>query len=314
MNALNSFSVVRDLHFYSPEFIEVEQFDRTLSEKGIFIIPYDTSRLVAFVRCEIDVLDATNESRTLWSNPELSFYGYCHIRSFKQSLGNPVQINQRNQVLFQWFPLENVASINGSQVFNNLLGAISATLTEPVKVQLAGPLVTDFSFGFQKYGKFFVVVTIGYFNPAALPAAGVAEFLQPIPNPLDTETTDPSSYKDLGYPDVPVSPPYTEENNDYGESVGGPPLPEEPPAQVPFRIRFSYSGPGADPSPQLTVQYSGPQPTSINTQPVKRGDGYFATIQTASGTFYLPYVGAFATQAQEDAFLETFEFIEFVYD
>lgn len=314
MTALNSFSLATDMYGYMPEMIDVVQESRTLTEKGIFIIPYDIERLVAFVRCEIDVLDAANESRTLWSNPELSFYGYCHVRSYKQSIGNPVQINQRNQILYSWFPQENIGILNGSALYASTLAAIGNLTFEPAKIWLSSPLVTDFSFGFQKYGKFFVIVTIGYFKREVFPDESFADILQQVPNPLDTESTDPSSYKDLGYPEAPISPPYTEENNDYGESTGGEPLPEEPPVNVPFRIRFSYSGPGADPSPQLTVQYSGPQPTSISTQPVKRGDGYFATIQTESGTFYLPYVGAFATQEQEDAFVETFEFIEFVYD
>lgn len=313
MSALNSFSVARDLHGYLAEMIDVEDSGRVLETKGLFIIPYDITRLVAFVRCEIDVLSADNETRTLWSNPELSFYGYCHIRRYKQSVGNPVQINQRNQVLFQWFPQENLGFVNDSRLLESFLIGLTVPFTQPYKIYLSSPLITDFSFGFQKGGKFGVKVTIGYFKRSVFPDPDVADVLQDVPNPEDVKNTDPGTYKDLANPNAIPSPPYVPETDDYGESLPGTPPTEEIPQSVPFRVRYNASGPGFNIQGAVSFPYEGPTPTGILVQPFEINNSFFFRVITASGTVNVPYGQSFVTQEQEDAFLDTFEFVEYVY-
>src|SRR5687768_6382030 len=84
MSQLNSFSVTNDKYAILPELITVEESSRIFSEKGLFIIPYKFAPPVAFVEASCDVMDVSNESRSVWTNPELSFYGYAHTRRFKQ--------------------------------------------------------------------------------------------------------------------------------------------------------------------------------------------------------------------------------------
>lgn len=313
MTALNSFSVTHDLHGYLEELIDVTSSERVLEGKGIFIIPYDVNRLVAFTRCEIDVVATVNETQTLYSNPELSFYGYCHIRRFKQSIGSPVQINQRNQILHHWFPQENMILIDNARVVENIFTGLLIPFVEPYKIYLTSPFVTDLSFGFQKAGKFRVKVSIGYFKRSAFPDPDISDPIQDVPNPEDVKNTDPSQYKDLGDPNTPVSPPYIPGSEDFGESTPGTPPPAELPEGVPFRIRFNASGPGFNDVGALSFQYSGPQPTSINLTPILTDGRYVIRVTNANGTVDLFVRGEFVTPEQNEAFLSTFEFVEYVY-
>ena len=313
MTALNSYSLTRDLHGTIPELIDVESSERVLETKGLFIIPYNPSRLVAFVRAEVDVISTANETQTLWSNPELSFYGYCHVRTYKQSVGNPVQLNQRNQILFQWFPLESLVLVNVAKFTVLFSALISAGSDFPVKTYLPSPLITDLSFGFSRAGKFKVTVKIGYFKPDAFPDELLSDPVQEVPNPGDVEGVDPSQYKDLGDPNTPVSAPYRPGDEDFGESVPGTPPPAELPNAVPFRIRFNASGPGFSDVGALSFQYSGPQPTGINLTPILVDGRYVIRVTNANGNVDLFVRGEFVTPAQNEAFLSTFEFVEYVY-
>lgn len=309
MSALNSYSLAKDDYGYLTEMISTESSERVLEGKGLFIIPYDTTKLVAFVRCEIDVVNTVNESRTLWSNPELSFYGYCHIRRFKQSVGNPVQINQRNQILYQWFPQENIDIINTVSQTVLLLSLLTLVTSEPLKLWLVSPLITDLSFGFQRAGKFKVKVTIGYFNRSIFPPNATVDILQDVPSPSDTLNTDPSSYKDLGDPNTPVSAPYIPGNNDFGESTPGQPEPEEPIPTGAFYVIFQADVTGFTPGNVLSNLYSGAPLTSLSRTPTIVGNNFVLQGQTAQGSVNIGLTNLFVTPEQNDQFLSTFRFI-----
>lgn len=313
MSALNSFSVARDLYGFPPEIIQVETSERILSEKGIFIIPYDIERLVAFVTCEVDVMSTVNESRTIWSNPEISFYGYCHIRRFKQSIGNPVQINQRNQVLFTWFPQDNFAQINSLKFFESFLVGLTVPFTEPYKIYLSSPYVTDFSFGFQREGKFRVKVSIGYFNRSIFPDPDVSDVIQDVPNPSTVESTDPSQFKDLNDNGEPISAPYNVANNDYGESIEGEPVTDPVPVAVPFEVVFIAEAPGYPLQERRTTSFNPGMVLSISTTPVLSGGNWVFQGLSTTGAFEITIENEFPTQAQNDAFQASFQFLRFEY-
>lgn len=217
MTALNSFSLATQHGLADPNFMEFFESTRVFENKGLFIVPYLTSRLVAKVTCECDVIFSPNESRTLWSNPELSFYGYCHARSFKQSVGNPVQINQRNQILFDWQPSNLHNWVNTVNLFN-LLDLATSILDPGPQLYLEGPQITDFSFGFPRGGRYAIKVKIWYVNPIYLPGGIVDQTSQPVPDPGLVRATNPIPYKDQGDPNTFTSPPYRPGDEDFGES------------------------------------------------------------------------------------------------
>src|SRR5687768_316073 len=189
MSQLNSFSVTNDKYAILPELITVEESSRIFSEKGLFIIPYKFAPPVAFVEASCDVMDVSNESRSVWTNPELSFYGYAHTRRFKQPFGSPVQLNLRNQVFFTWYPQENIQIINQRLAMRSIL-ALQGNVAEVPPWYLVSPCVTDFSFGFQKTGKYKITVRVGYFDSAIFdedPAGSPGYY---IPNPEDVKNTE----------------------------------------------------------------------------------------------------------------------------
>lgn len=313
MSALNSYSVASDLFASIPGLIVEETSERILSGKGIYIIPYDITRLVASVKVEIDVISTVNETRTLWSNPEVSFYGYCHIRSYKQSIGNPVQINQRNQVLFTWFPQDNVHTATQVNATLTLLQLLEAIVTEPNKIYLSSPLITDLSFGFQRDGKFRVRVTIGYFTEDAFPNNSLYEPVQFVPNPIDLETIDPSQYKDLGDPNIPVSPPYDQGSDDFGESNPGNPPTDPLPEGVPFSVVFIAEAPGYPRQERTTFSVNPGVVTSISYTPVRTATNWVLQGVGSNGNFTVALENIFPTEAQNQAFQDSFEFVRFVY-
>src|SRR5688500_5739563 len=162
MSQLNSFSVTNDKYAILPELITVEESSRIFSEKGLFIIPYKFAPPVAFVEASCDVMDVSNESRSVWTNPELSFYGYAHTRRFKQPFGSPVQLNLRNQVFFTWYPQENIQIINQRLAMSSIL-ALPRNVALALPCYLVAAVVNDFSFGFQTTGKYTRTVGIGSF-------------------------------------------------------------------------------------------------------------------------------------------------------
>jgi hypothetical protein len=268
MSALNSFSVTNDKFAILPELITVEESSRIFSDKGLFIIPYRAAPPVAFVEAICDVLDVSNESRNLWSNPELSFYGYAHTRRFKQPFGSPVQLNLRNQVFFTWFPQENIQIINGRIAMRTIL-SLQEVIEEAPPWYLSCPCITDFSFGFQKTGKYKITVRIGYFlgslfqdDPAGPPGYYT-------PSPEDVKNTDPSDLQDLTDTGEPLSPPYIPSNGDFDESEDNPPLPEEPDPRQ-FIIRWSTTW--------INLQSGNPQSSNNNDQTGSMGQGLVGTV------------------------------------
>lgn len=233
MSALNSFSLAHPFSGSIPTLIIQEVHERVLGTKGLFIVPYTPGRKVAFVRCECDVISTVNESRTMWSNPEIGFYGYCHVRYYKQSVGNPVQLNQRNQILHQWFPYENIVSINERQSYKRLQGLVEFPLVDENAWYLLSPGVTDYTFGLQREGKIRVKVTIGYFDERLFVFDPYGPPIQDVPNPFAVGNIDPGQYKDLGDPLEPLSPPYRPDNLDFGESLPG--IPPDPSPEGEFR-------------------------------------------------------------------------------
>jgi hypothetical protein len=308
VNALNSFSFGTEYTTHDEERMTLETSSRTFESKGLFIIPYDRGRVVGYVRADFKVISVKNESRSLWTNPELSFYGYAHARVKKQSYGSPVQLNQRSQTFFLWHPstqyaqIENVTSI----VY---VGTALGFSIEDARMHFPGPIISDFSFGFQKPGRYEVSITIGYWNPSVWQELDIPRPEQNLPDPNSLKDLPPPSDVPLGDPLTPLSPSYVS-GGDYGESdpLAPPPPPTQPQAPpAPFRFRWSATVPGGNFENAVSFTYSGGAVISYEEKPVFVGSQYYIRVVSVDGIVDVPLgQGIFATQEQELAFLNTF--------
>src|SRR5687768_6382032 len=105
------------------------------------------------------------------------------------SHSSPLQLNLRNQVFFTWYPQENIQIINQRLAMRSIL-ALQGNVAEVPPWYLVSPCVTDFSFGFQKTGKYKITVRVGYFDSAIFdedPAGSPGYY---IPNPEDVKNTE----------------------------------------------------------------------------------------------------------------------------
>lgn len=315
MTSLNSYSINTHLLTWASDLVMVEKHTRVLGEKGIFIIPYDTSRTVLGIRLECSVVETVNETLTLWSNPEIGFYGYLHARYFKKNIGSPVQINQRSQTVFTWFPhdwsiLLNMWTFLQFQAF--IFPDDINPFTFNTRLVCPSPFVSDFSVGLVRAGKVQLDLSIAYLDPDKFPLSPLTDVIQELPNPDDVRNTDPNAFRDL-VPDLPIDAPYDPETGDFGESVPGTPAPPEPLPASPFRVVWAASGPGFNDTRSLSFCYDGPQITSITRTPRLSAQGrYVLDVETVNGFRTIDTGrGTFVTLEQNQAFLETFTIIDF---
>ncbi|HEY9659906.1 MAG TPA: hypothetical protein V6C65_15730, partial [Allocoleopsis sp.] len=166
---------------------------------------------------EFELLSITNEYRDLKSNPELSFYGYCHVRRFKQAYGSPVQINLRSQELFWWNPLESYQSID---IIGTLINAIDPLeLTETFgRLLFPAPKPTDFSFGFKQSGQYKAILKLHYWDDDLWEELRLPKPDQPLPDTSSLEDFPPPGKEVSPTPTEPYSEPYNRETGDFGES------------------------------------------------------------------------------------------------
>lgn len=220
MSALNSFHHAQQHTF--PDLNKVVQYqdERIIGKKGLFVIPYRPLLTLAAMYCYFEVFSTTNESRSLWTNPELGFYGYVHARRNKQVIGSPTQLNQRWQMFYSWHNHEQWMQFETLVTLRNLGVALGLTGIE-FEWFVPSPLVTDFSFGMQREGRFRIIIQQYYWNTAVFVENGIPQPSQILPDPNGVENIDPSPYQDLTDPGTPISPPYVGDD-DYGEG-----LPEE---------------------------------------------------------------------------------------
>lgn len=298
-NALNSFSQPTNHTWVDPVRMETFEFTRTFRTKGLFIIPYNLSRVLAAMALKIEVLSIKNEYRDLTSNPELSFYGYCHTRRFKVPYGAPVQMNLRTQELFWWNPLEPYQNIDIIGTFVNAVDPLD--LTEVFgRLLFPAPKVTDFSFGFRQEGQYRATLTMIYWNDAIWEDLRLPKPDQPLPNtgsllntPVPGKTVSPT-------PVEPYSQPYNRVTGDFGESdpVVNPPIGNG--ELIPFRIEVTtLIRPQSFDEPQpftgtsvridfLTSPYTllAPRIDGINfIVPVQHAGGVYDVVVFSSGAF-----------------------------
>lgn len=311
MNALNSYSWFNNYMQFDMGRIESESSSRIFEKKGLFIIPYDTSRVVAYVKADFKVIAVENEYQSLWTNPELGFYGYAHIRDNKKPIGTPIQLNHRSQTILWWHPLEQYTLIDVIGTLTNIAVVIDPIFTFG-RLYFPAPTFSDLSFGFKTNGRYQVTVTIGYWLESLWDELEIPKPTQYLPNPGLTEDEDPNDDKALGDPNTPISPPYDQGTSDFGESDDAPPPPPPPelPAS-PFVIIWSSYGPGFDFVEVQSLEYTGPQITSYTTFPrLSAQNRYVIDLQTVDGARTVDLGrGGFATEEQNNAFLANFEFV-----
>lgn len=298
-------------NFYSADQsrIIIESSERTFEEKGLFIIPYDASRIVATLKVTFKVVFIEPEYRSLWTNPELGFYGYAHARRNKVPYGSPIPLNLREQEIFYWNCPEHYTQLETIGTIVNLARLIGTSF-EFGRLYFPAPVISDFSFGFKVAGRYTVKIDIGYWLESTWPDLGFTAPIQDLPNPDLTEGTDPTPGRQLGDPNAPLSPVYDPTTNDFGESDGDAPdpEPENPMPASPFRFVWNASGPGFDFVGALTFEYSGPQITNYDPIPyLNNSNQYVLRLYYSGGTFEL-FVGRglFVTPEQNAAFLNTF--------
>lgn len=312
MPSLNSFSLPSSNTRVDELRMNFNTYVRTFEQKGLFIIPYDYNRIVSYVKMSFKVISVNNEFQSLWTNPEIGFYGYAHMRIDKRTVGSAIQLNERSQDIWIWHPSEQYQQLEtiGTLV---KLGQFLGSTFQYGELYFPGPSISDFSFGFQKPGRYEVTCRIGYWFDSAFDDADVPRPRQTVPIPEFVQAIDPSAEQSLGDPNTPVSPPYDPATNDYGESDPGTPEPppdeEIPPS--PFRIVWTAvydGGPGGE---NLSLAYTGPQVISYNRNPIEAsGGGFVITVVTAEGSDIIPLgVGPFSTQSQKEQFLATFQII-----
>lgn len=312
--SLNSFSLATTHCGPNRDWMIETSSERVFGEKGLFIIPYQQGRKVARITCEVRVLTNENEYLNLWTNPEFGFYGYVHARYFKQSFGNPIQINQRSQVVYEWCPPNVLATLNNS-LTANLLGLLVDVIDPGPNYFMDVPLVTDFSFGFQRVGKYAVKVKIWYIDPLYFGQGVLDQISQPLPDPNAVRDTNPLPPRQGGDPDTPISPPYIPDGNDFGESEPGDPITPPPPGgryRIIWSSRWDYTTDGP-PGSYDNVTASGPTiigPVSSVSPPIFTGPGGPVTFQVtdSEGEKTLFAIQAPTSASIYNQFVDNFEF------
>lgn len=312
MPALNSVSFDNNYLSIDDFYIDVETETRTFGEKGLFIVPYDTSRILAAMDVTFKVIDVSNEYQTLWSNPEIGFYGYVHARKEKVPIGAAIALNQRKQEIFHWSDPQQHTQI---EIIGTLisLGQFLGSTIQIGRIFFPSPTVTDFSFGFPVEGRYEVTIKLSYWKEQRWPDANIPRPYQTLPDPEDVKNIDPGPGRELGDPETPISPPYTETGEDFGESTPGTPPPQPELPVPPFRFVYNASGPGFNSVGAFTAPYNGPQPTGYSTTPVLVPDGgrgrWVVVVTNPQGTVNVDIRAGFVTQEQNDAFLATFTIV-----
>lgn len=271
MSALNSFHHAREHTFPDTNKCLMVQDERIIGQKGMVIIPYRPNQVLAAMYCYFEVFATTNESRSLWTNPEIGFYGYVHARRNKQGIGSPSQLNQRWQMFYSWHNHEQWTQFETLVTLRNL-GSELGLVNLQFDWFVPSPLVTDFSFGMQREGRFRILIEQYYWNPLVFVENEINPPSQILPDPSQIEAIDPAPYQDLFDPGTPISPPYTGDD-DFGENTpeeGTPPF--EPLPEGSYTIVWSTSWvieatntpqqagnqPGQSPGLTGPVEYVGP--------------------------------------------------------
>lgn len=289
MSALNSYSVTeRDFNLPSG-MVEFVTSERVFARKGLFIIPYQPLRIVVSVRVTCKVIATPNESLNVWSNPEIGFYGYAHIRSFKKTLGSPVQFNQRSHIVYMWFSEALVSVIATARSHARLAGLVAED-PDLIDWHLPGPEASDLSFGFAREGRYEVSCEIGYLSPLFLLTNPTGPLLQSIPDAGQVAAIDPRIDRQLGDPETPVSPPYDPSGLDFGESELGE---EESPDPIPDGSTVRLLGASYYINPQNGIRQdiiidtgcTLTSPVTVNGPPFAvQGAGIFFSVTQPSGT------------------------------
>lgn len=312
MAALNSFTLATQISSLPQNIVFRETSTRVLGRKGIFIIPYDINRKVAWVKLRSKMLASVNDYSSDWVQPVLGFFGYVWPRKFKSPIGNPVQINAEQQVLFSWFSESNYEHL---MYYSYLLQVSFQTPTsefESIGV-LTNPDITDFSFALQREGRIEVTCEIGYWNPALWgddPAnAPTQDFFDP---DQVADTPPPGNQRPPEAP--PITEPYRPDNDDFGEGLPGLPL---PPIDQPEdgNWRYGYSTSFTNPQTGLEEQRGTPNAASgqlpifgIGNPVAVLGTGIRVTIVDANGSTAYTMLVSGGTQAELDEMVENWQF------
>lgn len=308
MSTLNFHSFPPNYNTYDSERAVIETETRVFGQKGLFIVPYDTNRIVMFVKMDFRVIYIQQEYQSLWTNPELGFYGYVHARQNKTPIGSPVPLHHRYQQVFYWNPPEPYQQLEIIGTLINL-GQFLGSPFQFGRLFFAGPTVTDFSFGFKVDGRYTATITIGYWNEGTWESLGVPRPEQDVPNPEAVEAIDPNPGKQNGDPNTPIDQPYNPENNDFGENVPGTAEPPDDFPPAPFYIRWFSDLPGLGPSENLSL-YSGSEIVSLAQSPsegVQFPGSYVLAGVNADGPFEVVLRSVSEFQSFNEAFLNTFE-------
>lgn len=289
MAALNSFTLNTEISSLPENYVQRSTSVRVLGRRGIFIIPYDITRKVAWVRLRTKILSSVNEYTNDWVQPTLGFYGYVWPRRFKFPIGNPVQINADQQSIFSWFSECNFVHLM-HYIYLLESGVIPEIVNiEPIAV-LMNPDVTDFSFSLSREGLIEVTCEVGYWNPELWgndPAdAPDQDFFDPA---QVADTPPPGNQRPEELP--PITEPYRPDNNDFGEGLPGEPLPpDDQPEEGRYEYRFSTNW----------INPQGNIPTSVENIPARTGNlpiisftrpvavlgtGIVVTVVDADGSF-----------------------------
>lgn len=241
MTSINSFSVTDRDYSLPQNIVRYEQTVRVFDRKGLFIIPYEQGPVIVSVDVWVKVVATTNETLSMWTNPELGFYGYAHPRVNKMDNGSPVQVNQRAQWVYRWFAESVLIVLQLRAVKRSLLASLLPQQGPETVTHIVGPLVSDLSFGFSRTGRYQVTARIGYLTTDYIQSLDLGPISQDRPNPSAVNAIDPTGYRQLGDPETPTSDPYQGDSfPDYGESEPGTEVPEEPPDEDGFsRVRVN---------------------------------------------------------------------------
>lgn len=289
MAALNSFTLNTNISSLPENYVQRDVSVRVLGRKGIFIIPYDITRKVAWVRVRTKILASVNEYINEWVQPTLGFYGYIWPRRFKSPVGNPVQINAEQQAIFSWFSESNFVHLM-NYIYLLDSGVIPEIVNiEPIAV-LMNPDISDFSISLSREGRIEITCEIGYWNPELWgndPAdAPDQDFFDP---DQIANTPPPGNQRPEELP--PITEPYRPDNNDFGEGLPGEPLPPpDQPEEGRYEYRYStnWINPQNGQPVEITnaVGRTGNLPVISFTRPVAvPQSGIQVTIVDADGSF-----------------------------